>query len=296
MALKLDYVLGETVTNFKRNFLMSTAAILTAAVSLSLVGGALLMRQAVDRVTLQWKDGVELQIYMNHDATPEQIGAVRAKLENSLDVKRFHYVDKPAAFEEAKQLLVNEPDMLAALSAERIPSSFRVVPSNAKLIRSIGDRFAADAGVKKATYPLKEIETMMRVTQVMQVVLLAVALVLLASAALLILNAIRIAIFARRREVSVMKLVGATNWFIRIPFMLEGMLQGLVGAAFAVGSVFVTAEIMDSLAKKSDSVGVFSRFVVTSGEAVQTSIIVVLVGVVVGVFGSVAAVHRFLDT
>lgn len=296
MALKLDYVLGETVSNLRRNFLMSTAAVLTAAVSLSLVGGALLLRQGVNRATLQWKDGAELHIFMNPDASQQQIDAVQARLDSSPDVKKSRFVNKNDAFEEAKTLFANEPDIMSKLTPERIPPSFRVVPTNTKLIQSIGDRFTGDAGVKRVVYALKAIETMMKITQTLQIGLLAVALVLLGSAALLILNAIRIAIFARRREVAVMKLVGATNWFIRIPFMLEGLFQGFLGSLFAVGSVWVTKAVMNSIGRSGDTSDVFARIVVTTSETVQTSIAVVIIGMLVGVIGSVAAVHRFLDT
>lgn len=296
MALKLDYVLGETVSNLKRNFLMSTAAVLTAAVSLSLFGGALLIRKGVDRATLQWKDGAELHIFMNADATQQQVDAVKAKLDASLDVKSARYLDRQAAFEEAKQLFANDPAILSALTIDRVPPSFRVVPTNTKLIESIGGRFSGDAGVKRVVYAVKAIKTMEFVTRMLQIGLLAIAVVLLVSATLLILNAIRIAIFARRREVAVMKLVGATNWFIRIPFMLEGLLQGLLGALFAVGVVFLMQTLMKGFASSGDGANVFARIVVTTGETVQTSILVVLVGMAVGVIGSIAAVHRFLDT
>jgi cell division transport system permease protein len=295
MALKIDYVIGETISNFRRNFWMATAAILTVAVSLSLVGGALLVRQGVTKATVQWRGGAELSIFLKPDATQQQIDAVGAELKNLPEVKSFNYIDKPAAYKEAQTLFASQPDTLSSLSVDAMPTSYRVVPTKTEFIESIGNRLKPRPGVSTVAYAKDAIQTMVTVTRVLQIGLLIVAVVLLASAMLLILNAIRIAIFARRREVSVMKLVGATNWFIRIPFMLEGLLQGLIGALFAFGLVLIGRQAMAQVAE-SHGYRLLSQMVVTVPEAVGTGIFVVLVGIIVGVGGSAAAVHRFLDT
>lgn len=299
MALKLDYVARETAGNLKRNIVMSSAAILTVAVSLSLVGGALLLRQGVNNATIQWRDGVDLSVWMDKDAAPQQIDAVRAELESSPDVERVNYVDKPAAFSEAQTLFAGQPDVLESLTVETMPPSFRVVPAEPELIRTVGDRFDEKPGVRDVTYAEEQISQLLDATRVQQISLLVVAVALLVSASLLILNTIRIAIFARRREVSVMKLVGATNWFIRIPFMFEGMLQGLIGGGIAFGALMV---IRLALGGESTGSGGFDLFIapsvissVTTAQAVGSGILLVGVGVFVGVFGSFMAVRRFLD-
>jgi cell division transport system permease protein len=295
VALKVDYVLGETITNFRRNLLMSTAAILTVAVSLSLVGGALLLRQGVTNATVQWRGGAELSVFLKPDAPQQQIDAVGAELKGMPEVEKATYIDKPAAYEEAQTLFANSPDTLSSLSPEAMPTSYRVVPTETEFISSIGDRLKDRPGVSTVAYAKDAIETMVTVTSILQVGLFIVALVLLASAMLLILNAIRIAIFARRREVSVMKLVGATNWFIRIPFMLEGLLQGLAGAAVAFGLVLGARAGMASVAQSHDY-PLLNQMVVSPNEAIGTGIFVLMVGALIGVIGSFAAVHRFLDT
>lgn len=295
MALKLDYVVRETGGNLRRNVLMSSAAILTVAVSLALVGGALLLRQGVSNATVQWRGGAELSIFMKPDAPQSQLDAVGSALQSTPEVKRFNFVDKAAAYKEAQTLFANEPETLSSLSTDEMPPSFRVVPNRAESIKSVGERFRNSPGVRNVTYAKDAIQTMLTVTRVLQVGLLVVAVVLLASAALLILNTIRIAIFARRREISVMKLVGATNWFIRVPFMLEGLLQGLLGAAVAFSAVMGARVAMSGIAHDHDY-KLLNQLVVTPSQAVGTGIFVVIVGVVVGVVGSILAVHRFLET
>lgn len=295
MALKLDYVVRETVSNLRRNLLMSTAAILTVAISLSLVGGALLVRQGVTNATVQWRGGVELSVWMRSEAAQQQIDAVSAELANLPEVRRFEYVDKPAAFQEAQILFATQPDVLESLTVESMPPSFRVVPTEAELVRTVGDRFGVRPGVRDVTYAADQIQSLLTVTRVLQIALLVIAAVLLASATLLIVNTIRIAIFARRREVSVMKLVGATNWFIRIPFMLEGLLQGLIGALVAFAVVLATREALNAVARDGGSVELVRELVVPVDQAIGTGLFVLAVGVSVGVVGSLAAVRRFLD-
>ena len=122
--------------------------------------------------------------------------------------------------------------------------------------------------------------------------ILAIALILLLSASVLILNTIRMAIYSRRREVAVMKLVGATNWFIRVPFMFEGLVQGLFGAAVAFGFVVLGRNLLLDAIRNNE---LFKQFYVSSSEVLGTGVLMILVGVIVGAVGSAVAVNRFLD-
>jgi cell division transport system permease protein len=136
------------------------------------------------------------------------------------------------------------------------------------------------------------VETLLKVTRALQIGIVAVAGVLLLSAVLLILNTIQMAIFARRREVAVMKLVGATNWFIRVPFMLEGMVQGIVGATAAFGVVALVRNLLAG-AVGDNTLG--NQLLPPSGDVIGTGIFVLFAGAVIGTVGSAFAVRRFLD-
>jgi cell division transport system permease protein len=171
-----------------------------------------------------------------------------------------------------------------------------VVPKQAEQTKLIGERFRDTAGVFRVSYAKEEVDALVSVTNFLQIMLWAVAAVLLAAASLLILNTIRMAIFARRREVAVMKLVGATNWFIRIPFMLEGLIQGLAGAALAYGIVWIGRDLIQSrITGARNDIQLFKQFLVTSGDVAGTGILLLVVGVLVGTVGSALAVSRFLD-
>ncbi|MEA2973631.1 MAG: cell division transport system permease protein [Actinomycetota bacterium] len=296
MAVNLSYVARETISNLRRNISMASAALLTVAVSLTLVGGALLVKRGVDRATVQWKDNVELSIFMKPDASAPESDAIDRQLKAMPEVKRYHYVSKPEAFEEFRKIFANEPDVRDSLTVEQIPPSYRVVPKQAEQTKVIGERFTDTAGVFRVSYAKEEVDALVSVTNFLQIMLWAVAAVLLTAASLLILNTIRMAIFARRREVAVMKLVGATNWFIRIPFMLEGLIQGLAGAALAYGIVWIGRDLIQGrITGARNDIQLFKQFLVTSGDVAGTGILLLVVGVLVGTVGSALAVSRFLD-
>jgi cell division transport system permease protein len=294
MALSIDYALRETFSNLRRNVLMTSAAVLTVAVSLSLVGGALLLKQGVANATIQWRGGVELSIFMQPDAPPGQSEAIESELSKMPEVKRFTYVDQDAAYTEFSQMFANSPDMVESVTPKDLPPSYRVVPKQAEFVEIIGERFKAREGVRDVVYAKDTVETLLKVTRILQILVVGVALVLLLSAALLILNTIRMAIFARRREVAVMKLVGATNWFIRVPFMLEGLVQGLAGAVVAFGVVFLIRGLVQH-AVNSYKLQLVDQLVVSTSEVLGTGIALLIVGAIVGTLGSFVAVRRFLD-
>ncbi len=293
MAISVAYVAKETTSNLLRNLLMTLAAVLTVAVSLSLVGGAMLLKQGVTRATIQWRGGVELSIFLKPDVADNQVKAIRQQLSNMPEVKRFHFVDQDEAYHEFTQI-VNVKDYNDVVTPKDLPPSFRIVPRKAELVDTIGESYKAQPGVSDVVYARETIKRLLNVTRKRQIAYFGVAAVLLISATLLILNTIQLAIFARRREVAVMKLVGATNWFIRVPFMLEGMVQGVVGAVLAFIVVYAARNVvMDVITDPSFQVG--NSLAARASDAVGTGIFLLFVGAIVGAVGSAIAVRRFLD-
>ncbi|MCL5047751.1 MAG: ABC transporter permease [Firmicutes bacterium] len=293
MGLSAEYVAKETFTNLWRNRLMALAAVLTVAVSLSLVGTALLLRQAVNRQIGAVANNVNLQIFVNPGAANSELTYIRQEIKATPQIESCTYLNSEASYNQAKQLLKGQKTVLSVLSPATVPTDFRCQLHNPNQAATVGALFSAGIpGIYKVTWPGQSIHVMEQVTGVLQLILLIVAIALMVSSLVLILNAIRMAIFARRREVSVMKLVGATNWFIRIPFMAEGLVQGLLGSLVAVGIVLLSNWGLSYL---SDRVQALAQATVPSGDLIVTEIIVVLIGLVVGVAGSSAAVRRFLD-
>lgn len=294
MALSTRYVLKESFSSLKRNLLMTFAAILAVAVSLSLVGSSLLIKQGVTDATLQWRGGVQLSIFINANATPSQTSAIVHKLSTMSQVKKFSYTNQKQAYKDFKLMFAGQPALVKSVTPTDLPPSFRVVPKKAQFVNQIGNSFQNMAGVTQVVYAKKVVATLLKVTKVLQILILGVAVVLLFSAIILILNTIRVAIFARRKEVAVMKLVGATNWFIRLPFMLEGFIEGLLGASIAFG-IIVLAEDLLTRAVNFYHLQLLDAMVVPKGDVIGTGIFVFVIGIVLGSLGSALAVRKFLD-
>ena len=294
MAIKVDYVTRETVANLRRNLLLTTASILTVGVSLALVGAALLLSRGVDNATGRWQEGVEFEVFMNADATPDQIDAVGRALAENPGVVRAKYISQQKQYEEFKVLFSDTPEYLENVGPDVLPSSYRVVPrdKDADVIQALGESFDDEAGVREVVFAKDTVDTVLRVSNILNWGILAVAGILLFAAALLIFNTIRMAIFARRREIEVMKLVGATNWFIRVPFMVEGLVQGLVGAGAAFGVVYILRNWAQDAIR---SVDIFDGFIVTTSQVASTGSFMVVIGALIGALGAGVAVTRFLD-
>lgn len=298
MAVSVQYVARETATNLWRNRLMTVAAILTVAVSLSLVGVSLLLRQGVAEATTQWQHGVDVLVFLDPvSSSPSTPTSQQATVDQQLTqlpyVKSCTYKSQAYDYAEAKRLL--DPSAVSVLTVPTMPASWRCVLNQPSEASAIAHQFRGFPGVDTVRYPAQAIHTMESVTHILDIVFLVLAIILLLSAAVLILNTIRLAIFARRREVSVMKLVGATNWFIRIPFMCEGITQGLAGAAVAVLITLGLHAVLDHFAGHHTT-SLLYQMRTPTGAVATTAVLIAFIGLVIGAAGSAVGIRRFLDS
>jgi cell division transport system permease protein len=292
MPVSVDYVARETASNLWRNRLMTIAAVLTVAVSLSLVGTSLLLRQGVAQATTQWQHGVSVAVFLKPSISNAQEHSIRQQLDQLPYVQSCIHRSQSYDYTEATHLL--SPDEAQALTVASTPSSLRCVLNNPSQAQAIAKQFDGYPGVKAVDSPNQAIRNMESVTHILQLVFLILAVILLLSASVLILNTIRLAIFARRREVSVMKLVGATNWFIRLPFMFEGVVQGLLGAIVAALVVVILHLGLDALGN-GQTTNIWYQMRLPTHDVVVTSLVVLFVGVLIGSVGSALGIRRFLD-
>lgn len=298
MLSRLTYVLREMWASLTRNLTLTLAAIITSTVSLLLFGLTMLLQRAFDNQLERWTGGVEMLVYMENDSSAEQIEQVRGTLAAQTTlVSTVTYCDIPCALASADTLLAGSQDTRDKLNESNIPSYFEIVPveaDNTDLLLRMRDQFAVLPKVRSVEYPAAQIKVLEKLKGIIGVRTLAISVGLLLASVLLIWNTIRTAMFARRREIEVMKLVGATNWFIRIPFMLEGLLQGLIGGVLASGSVwFLNNNWTNAVGGFPFEAGL-AAFVVT-GVPWSTMALMLVVGAAVGTIGSATAASRFLD-
>ncbi|MCU4185677.1 ABC transporter permease [Acidiferrimicrobium sp. IK] len=293
MPVSVGYVARETGGNLRRNLLMTIAAILTMAVSLGALGVVLVTRQAVSKATLQWRGGVQVAIFMQPSASSNQVGAVGHELSSMPGIRSYHFVDKPHAYAEFKQIFAGQPDLLQALDVNSMPTSYRVVPVRAQDAAQLARQFQGQPGVRTVTYAQQEIAKLVKTSHQLRYGASVIAAVVMIGAIALIINTIQLAIFARRREVAVMKLVGATNWFIRIPFMIEGLVHGLVGAVAAFVFTYFLRNTIASFVSNNSPFAI-TKILISPHEAFLTGLVVLVVGAAIGALGSAFAVRRFL--
>lgn len=299
MALKLDYVARETATNLTRNVTLTLASVLTVVVSLTLFGSAYMLNQGVNNANDRFKGGIEFIVYMQPTSSQEQKDSIRRDLEANPDVKDdgIIYVDQDETYEEFKRLFGDSPQLVETVEPAILPPSFRVAPKvqDPDVVQALGKQFDDKPGVYDVVFAFEVVKRIQETFNKIGVRFLIAAGLLLVAALMLILNTIRVAMFARRREIEVMKLVGATNWFIRVPFIVEGVIQTLLGAIVAVGSMtFVIRPFIDELSRDK-VLPIFQGFEVTDGNLLFTNLLVVGVAVLIGAIGSAVAVTRFLD-
>jgi cell division transport system permease protein len=293
LALSSRYLLRESASNLRRNFFMTLAAILTMAVSLTAGGAVLIVRQAIHQASVQSQGGVELAIFMDPQATPQQIKAIQSELDTTPGVQKFTYLDKPAAYNEFKTLFAGNNDIIGVLSVAQMPTSFRVVPTNDQDIDRLGNIFSDQPGVLKVSYPAEAIQSLLTQARELSTAGIVLLIVVSLGGVALIVNTIQLAIFARRREVAVMKLVGATNWFIRIPFMLEGAIHGIVGAILSGVVVYLVRNPIAHILSYETIFG--THLTISPGQALADGAILLAGGAVVGILGSAFAVARYLS-
>lgn len=300
MIQRISYAFRETIASFRRNVTLSMAAVITSAVSLLLVGATFLMQRAFDNLLVQWRGDVGMIVFVRPDVTPEALKFVEQNLKsqpNIIDVDKLAYLDKAASFEEAKRVFAGDSTTLSLLSIDTIPSQFKVVPktTDPELVRSLADQYRTLPGVAGVSLAEDEFDVISTLSGFVRTVTIAMSLVLLAVAVILIWNTIRTAIFARRREIEVMKLVGATDWFIRVPFIMEGLIQGLVGAMVScVGLWTLNSAWTSGVAGFKAGTGV-SSLVVPDSYLNGVMIALLIIGATAGGVGSGVASSKFLD-
>ena len=300
MIARVVYAFREMWASFRRNLTLTAAAVLTSAIALLLVGATFLIQRAFENLLVQWRGDVEMIVFVRSDATPEQIAYIDTSIRSAstiVDVEKLQYLDKAQTYEEAQRIFVGDPVTLSLLTPENIPSQFKVVPltEDPALVRSLSEQFRSLPGVEDVALAEDEFQVISTLSQFVRAVTLVMSVVLLIVAVGLIWNTIRTAMFARRREIEVMKLVGATNWFIRIPFMLEGLLQGLLGALAACGGLWVLNTAWENgVAGFKPGTGI-SSLIVPSGYLSGVMLMMLVIGAIVGAVGSAIAASRFLD-
>ena len=292
--MRLGYFVGETVTNLRRNLLMTIAAISTVAISLLLLGGVQILGLVVNNVTSTIESKVEINAYLFNNATPNEISDLERDLSVMPEVAGVDHISQEEAYEIFKERYKDQPELYEQLPRDALPASLRIRLNDADDTEEVAARIEGAPGVEDVSFGGDVIRRLLRVNALLRSIALIMSIVLMIAAAALIANTIRLAIYARREEIGIMKLVGATNWFIRIPFILEGIFAALVGAIVS-GAIVLTLNsvLFERIGENVIFLGPIFQF--STAEMGGVLLLLVGVGCLVGIIGSTMALRRFLE-
>jgi len=298
---RLKLIISESLRSLGANLSTTLAATVTVLIGMFLLG----LFIAFGSWVVSWSDHVKRGLvvkvyYCTDDTCPKQGEATTAQMDavarvataNSSLVKNVVFVSKKEAYDAERK---KHPEEYALLPQNPLPNSLRVIPERGDDVAKVAALFTANpaAGVQKVDYGKKTTSQVLRFAHVIEAIFVIAVVLLLLASTLLIANTIRLSIFSRRREIEVMKLVGATNWFVRGPFMLEGLLCGFAGAFGAVVLLILGKEIAlrpllhTGPLNAGDDVGAIAFGL--------NALILVVTGLLLGAAGSALTIRRFLQ-
>lgn len=287
--MRLRLVVSEMLIGLRRNLTLTLAVIVTVTVSLVLVGAALMLSKQVDRMKGFWYDKVEVTVSLCTDADAQApcngqpaTDAQRTQISQTItalpEVQRLYYESKEEAYQNFKQQFKDTPALVQNTAPEQLPDSYRVKLRDPKKSDIVISALTGLPGVANVLDQRKLLGPLFRMLGAFQTVAIFTAIGVLLAAIALIVNTIRIAVFSRRREIGIMRLVGASNIYIELPFLLEGAFAGLIGGVLAFGGV-LSIEAFLVHGKLKPAFAFTATAFVTGGDARWIGIELVILGV-----------------
>ena len=288
---RISFFFKEAFGSLRRNYFMTIAALVTVFLSILVLGGVLVFVYTSDALLEEVEGKVEITVYLktDPDPTPEETADMRLEIMDWPEVKSCTYVSEADALERMKRDYGEE--IFKNLSSNPLPASFEISLVDPQTVELVAGRFEGRSIVDEVKYGKEIAEKLFAFTDQARNFMLIFIVLLGVVAILLISNTIRLSIFARKREVEIMKLVGATNWFIRWPFLIEGITVGFFGALVATVLVLVLNSYLLGKLKESLS---WLAVPMDAVPNVTVAIILLAVGVVIGAAGSAIGLRRFL--
>ncbi len=289
--MRVSWFLGEAITSLKRNWEISLAAIYNVALSLLIVGVFSLVVLTLNQFITRLENQVEIEAFLVDGASFETVQTLQDKIISWAEVKDVKYISKEEALERFKQLYKDQPDMWKNLSGNPLPASYQITLKNPRDVEKVASRLRKEPVVESLDYGQQIVKRLFSVTSTLRTVgLIFILLQGFVSVSLIGLT-IRLAIYARRNEVAIMRLVGASNWFIRLPFLLEGMLQGIIGSLVAIFVIyFLKIGFFESITEQLK----FLNISFASSLFLKVSVGLFLGGMAIGAFGSTLSLRRYL--
>lgn len=287
-----EYFVKETYKSIRRNGFMSFASISTVAVSLLVLGMFLMIFLNTNNLAQYLESQVQVSVYMQDSATDKELTAVKEKLTKMPGVVKVTQVSKQQALERFKKRLGDQEQLLHSLGKENpFPNSFELQVDNPERIKVLTPQIGQLSKVETAKFGQEVVEHLFQLTKILRFGGILLVVFLAMATLFIISNTIRLTVFARRKEVIIMKYVGATDWFIRWPFLLEGMTLGFFGAVLA--SVLINS-IYSGLLERIHATLAFLPLLSPSPLLLYVDLFLLVAGTGIGALGSYISLRKFL--
>ena len=288
---KFSYVLKNTLINMRRTPLLVFATIIAVLVSSFLVFTTLSARSIVENNTIRWQNGIHVVVFLDDRVTTTAHKQLQESLESYPEVRTVDYFSKLEAQEEFKALFKDQPELLAEVDYEILPSSLRINlndPSNYKLII---ERLDGNPAVKEIRTSGEAIERLLSLTDTLVISASAFAILIGFAAFILIINTLRLAAYAKKKEIKIMRLIGASSTYIRLPFIFEAVIESLIGTSIAVGFGWAVIEY------SKNSVVAESIFDITISDdyLIFLTLSLLMFSLVFGLFASFVGIRKALN-
>ena len=288
---KFSYVFKNTLLNMKRTPLLVFATIIAVLVSSFLVFTTLSARSIVENNTIRWQNGIHVVVFLDDRVTTTAHKQLETSLENYPEVRTVDYFSKPEAEEEFKILFKDQPELLAEVDYEILPASLRINlndPSNYKLII---ERLDGNPAVKDIRTSGEAIERLLSLTDTLVISASAFAFLIGFAAFILIINTLRLAAYSKKKEIKIMRLIGASSTYIRLPFIFEAVIESLIGTSIAVGFGWALIEY------SKNSVVADSIFDITISDdyLIFLTLSLLMFSLIFGLFASFVGIRKALN-
>ena len=288
-----QYFIKETYKSIRRNGFMSFASISTVAVSLLVLGMFLMIFLNTNNLAQYLESQVQVSVYMQDSATAKELASVKDKLTKMPGVVKVTQVSKQQALERFKKRLGDQQQLLSSLGKENpFPNSFEIQVDSPERIKVLTPQIGQLPKVETAKFGQEVVEHLFQLTKILRFGGIILVVFLAMATLFIISNTIRLTVFARRKEVIIMKYVGATDWFIRWPFLLEGMTLGFCGAV--VASLFINS-IYSGLLERIHATLAFLPLLPTYPLLLYVDVFLLVAGTGIGALGSYISLRKFLQ-
>ena len=288
---KFSYVLKNTLLNMRRTPLLVFATIIAVLVSSFLVFTTLSARSIVENNTLRWQNGVHVVVFLDDRVTTTAHKQLEESLESYPEVRTVEYFSKLEAEEEFKVLFKDQPELLAEVDYEILPSSLRINLNDPSDYILIIERLEGNPAVKEIRSSGEAIERLLSLTDTLVISASAFALLIGFAAFILIINTLRIAAFSKKKEIKIMRLVGASSTYIRLPFIFEAVIESLIGTSIAVGFGWAVIEY----AKNSVVAESIFDITISDDYLIFLTLSLLMFSLVFGLFASFVGIRKALN-